>query len=133
MGRKNAPAWEGDLTVLLCRDCCCGTQRKHPEVDHAAQEEALEEALASAGGARLLVTRCLDACEHSNVVVVRHRAPEGTATTWLGEVLSRKRTQALCEWLAAGGPRGGTPLPPTLAAAAFTPSGESSACAARED
>jgi hypothetical protein len=133
MGRSKPPStWSGDLTVLVCRDTDCGSNRKHPDVDHAAQLEAVEAAVEQAGGARLLVPRCLDACTHSNVVAVRHRGPEGTVTTWFEQVLSRKRTRALCEWLAAGGPRG-EPLPPTLAAAIFVPTRESAATAARED
>ncbi len=134
MGRSKSPApWSGDLTVLVCRDSDCGSKRKHPDVDHDEQMESLEEAVQQAGGARLLVPRCLDACSHSNVVVVRHRGPAGSTTTWFEQVLSRKRTRALREWLAAGGPRGGAALPPTLAAAVFTPTRESSAQAARED
>ncbi|HYO57063.1 hypothetical protein [Archangium sp.] len=134
MGRtKPPPTWDGNLTVLVCRDSDCGSSRKHPDVDHTGQMEALEEAVQQAGGARLLVPRCLDACSHSNVVVVRHRGPAGSVTTWFEQVLSRKRTRALCDWLAAGGPREAVPLPPTLAAAVFTPTRESAAQAAREE
>ena len=29
--------------VLLCRDCCCGTTTKHPDTDHRAQRDAIED------------------------------------------------------------------------------------------
>lgn len=85
------------------------------------------------GGARVLVTRCLDACSHSNVVVVRTRVGEQQRTLWLGDILSRKRLEALCGWLRGGGLRSEKPLPATLAFAAFLPTGESARCAAREE
>ena len=28
-------------TVTVCRDCCCGSARKHPRVDHDAQLDPL--------------------------------------------------------------------------------------------
>ena len=119
-----------DTTILVCRDCCCGNARKHPEVDHDAHLERLEEAVQDMGGARLLVTRCLDVCSHSNVVVVRTRAGEKQRSLWFGEIISRRRIEALCAWLRAGGLRTATPLPATLAFATFSPSEESSRCAA---
>ena len=122
-----------DTTILVCRDCCCGNARKHPEVDHDDHLERLEQVAREIGSARLLVTRCLDVCSHSNVVVVRTRAGEKQQSLWFGEILSRRRIEALCAWLRAGGLRTGTPLPATLAFAAFPPSEESSHCAAEEE
>jgi hypothetical protein len=108
-----SPLWTG----LVCRGCCCGTARKHPEIDHGAQIEALRRAL----GARLRVTDCLGPCDRSNVVVLRARAPSGeTRTTWLGGVLAPASTEALSAFLAARPPLSAR-LPGALAAAAFEP------------
>lgn len=84
--------------VLLCDGCCCGTTRKHPDVDHAAQRERLGHA-ARAGGGSVRTTGCVDRCADSNVVVVRHR--DGSAT-WLGRVLGQDAERAVSRWLAAG-------------------------------
>jgi predicted metal-binding protein len=108
------------LTVLVCRGCCCGTERKHPEVDHAAQLEAIR---ASAGG-RLRVTECLDACDRSNVVVLR----DGDSTRWLGGVLAVEQLRALCEWLASG--RGGEAMPERLQPLLFEPEESARGCLA---
>ena len=124
---------EWDTTILVCRDCCCGNVRKHPEVDHDDHLERLEQAARDIGGARLLVTGCLDVCSHSNVVVVRTRAGGEQRSLWFGEILSRKRIESLCAWLRAGGLRTTAPLPATLAFATFPPSEESTRCAAREE
>lgn len=114
------------FTLLLCRACCCGTREKHPELDHEAQARALQAA-AEAGGGRLVISRCLNACERSNVAVLR----SGAQTWWLGRLLRHARTEALCAWLREGGPDAG-PLPAGLALCLFTPSEEASACAVRE-
>lgn len=103
-----------DRDVLLCRDCCCGTDRKHPATDHASQRAALE-ALHDPGGShgdrvRVRVVDCLSACERSNVVVVRDFAARSAAagrrpvTTWLGDVLDERATAAVVDWVRTGGP-----------------------------
>jgi len=125
---RRSRIWEGDLTVLVCRGCCCGRSAKHPDVNHQAQVDAIERAVESTDRARVLIVDCVGECSHSNVVVVRHRGLTGaTTTTWLGAVLGNRRTRALCDWLAAGGPRVQV-LPSTLAFAVFTP-GRDAACA----
>jgi len=123
---------ELDTVVLVCRDCCCGTARKHPDVDHDFQLERIEEAAAVAG-AKVIVTRCLDVCSRSNVVVVRTLTAAQRKTLWFGEVLSRKRLEALCAWLRAGAFASGGPLPATLAFATFAPTDASVRCAMREE
>jgi (2Fe-2S) ferredoxin len=105
--------------VVLCRGCCCGTDGKHPEVDHGAQRRALEAA-ARRSGARLVVADCLDACDRSNVVVVRPRGRGTPRPVWLGDVLDDERTSAVAAWASAGGP-GAAPLPEVLGACVFTP------------
>lgn len=92
-------------TVTLCRDCCCGTARKHPGVDHDAQVEALRDGLSGSG--RVVVSQCLLACERSNVVVVTptpdaRRA--GAKPVWLSRILFPAETQAVIDWVNAGGP-----------------------------
>jgi predicted metal-binding protein len=86
------------VCVLLCRDCCCGTERKHPDVDHAVQESELRVAAADSGG-RVIRTRCLGVCEHSNVVVVK----TAKTTYWFGGVLSAEQTSALTAFVRSGG------------------------------
>jgi (2Fe-2S) ferredoxin len=117
------------VTVTVCRDCCCGTKRKHPDVDHDAQLNQLREALNTepadkglpdkgdgAGTGRLVVSQCLLACERSNVVVVTP-APGarngGARPVWLYAVLTAEHTSAVVEWVHAGGP-GLAPLPGVL-------------------
>jgi predicted metal-binding protein len=133
MARSDEATFLGDTTILVCRDCCCGTKRKHAGVDHDEHLERLEHAARLMGNARVLVTRCLDVCARSNVVVVRTRVGGQPRSVWFGEVLSSKRLDALCTWLRAGGLRTATPLPATLAFAAFPPSEESSHCAIAEE
>lgn len=92
-----------DRDVLLCRDCCCGSETKHPRTDHDAQREAL---LACSGDdeVRVRVVDCLDQCERSNVVLVRDftvgRRPH---ETWLGGVLGPVAAQRLVAWVRDGG------------------------------
>ncbi|MCW2675209.1 MAG: hypothetical protein JWR70_249 [Modestobacter sp.] len=90
--------------VLLCRGCCCGTHAKHPRVDHDAQQLALEDATATHPDVELRVVDCLDACERSNVAVLRRPGvPAKDRDTWLGGLLTEKATAALADWLREGG------------------------------
>lgn len=107
MSRRTGP----EAVLLLCRGCCCGTRSKHPRTDHDAQVEALEAAAAAAPGVELRVVGCLDACERSNVAVLRRpAAPRRERDTWLGGLLSERATEALAAWLGAGA-AGGLPGP----------------------
>jgi (2Fe-2S) ferredoxin len=96
-------------TVLLCRGCCCGTEAKHPDVDHDAQRDALAAALGEDD--RLHTVDCLGPCERSNVVVVR----TGPTRTWFGEVLTPELTSDVVTVL------GGGELPERLAERRFDP------------
>lgn len=98
--------------VLLCRDCCCGTTKKHPEVDHREQRDAIESLDDPAGRrgprVRVRVVDCLDECDRSNVVLVRDftwqpgsRRPRDF---WLGGVLTAGATAAVVDWVREGGP-----------------------------
>lgn len=109
-GTKGAAA---PVTVTVCRGCCCGTQEKHPGVDHAGQYERLREAVGAAG--RVRAVKCLDVCAHSNVVVVGPSS-EGRAAggrpVWLGWVLADDMVEEIAEWVHSGGP--GVAEPPGL-------------------
>lgn len=106
-----------DRDVLVCRDCCCGSPDKHPDVDHDALRDTLVEGAQHLGDARVRVrvVDCLDECDRSNVVLVRDfSAGRRPQDTWLGEVLDHDSVRAVLGWAARGGP-----LPQALAAHAF--------------
>ncbi len=95
-----------DRDVLMCRDCCCGSSKKHPGVDHDRLRDAL---VAGAGRARahvrVRVVDCLLACDRSNVVLVRDFAAGGRPQdTWLGGVLDIASVDAVVRWAEEGGP-----------------------------
>lgn len=92
------------LRVRVCRDCCCGTPEKHPDVDHDGLLDGLVEA--TRGYAEVAATTCLLACEWSNVVVV------SPGSIWFKEMLSEESWSALADWIRAGGP--GTQVPEVL-------------------
>ena len=109
--------------VRVCRDCCCGTARKHPGVDHDGLLARLDAG--TRGSARVLRSACLLACDESNVVVVtpsplgRRR---GARPVWLGGVLDEATVDAVVSWVRLGGP-GVADLPDGLEFGAFAPSG----------
>lgn len=99
--------------VVVCRGCCCGTPRKHPDTDHDAQLRALRSRL---GAGAVRTADCLGPCGDSNVMVVLPSAPgrrRGGRPTWLGFVLSDAALNDVTGWVSAGGP-GLTPIPDTL-------------------
>jgi (2Fe-2S) ferredoxin len=98
--------------ITVCRDCCCGTVREHPDVDHAGQLVAFQ----GARGGSVRVSQCLGACEISNVVIVnpsRTGRSAGGRLTWLGRVLLDDEVAAVVAWVEAGGP-GLAPMPAAL-------------------
>ncbi|MFJ8626074.1 (2Fe-2S) ferredoxin domain-containing protein [Kitasatospora sp. NPDC093550] len=110
-GRKRGAG--SPVTVTVCRGCCCGTEAKHPGVDHAGQYERLRTAVGPAG--RVRAVKCLDVCSQSNVVVVGPSS-EGRAAggrpVWLGFVLMDEMIDDIAAWVRAGGP--GVAEPPGL-------------------
>ncbi|RGC66979.1 hypothetical protein C5N14_21220 [Micromonospora sp. MW-13] len=110
----------GGCTVTVCRDCCCGSTTKHPEVDHDAQFRALERALSPPHQVR--ASRCLDRCTQSNVIVV-HPTPQarrgGARPVWFGLVVDDQVTTDIADWVQAGGP-GHAPLSDLLALSVIT-------------
>ncbi len=107
--------------MRVCRDCCCGTARKHPDVDHDALYARLSRA--TEGAAVVDATACLLACEKSNVVVVQPGASgrrRGGRPVWLAEVLDEPTVDAIARWVRAGGP-GLSPVPEALLPRLTTP------------
>lgn len=120
--RRASPRSTEGCTVTVCRGCCCGTDRKHPGVDHAGQVAALVDGIGGAG--RVRVADCLDACERSNVVVVGPSSAgrrAGARPTWLANVLHPETVAEVVEWVRGGGPGVDDP-PGLLDLCTFTPS-----------
>jgi predicted metal-binding protein len=106
-----------EVTVTVCRDCCCGSTVKHPDVDHDGALARLRAAVEASGRGVVRVARCLDECARSDVVVVRRRLPSGTETSWLGWVNDDTAVTMLAEWLSAGAVG---PMPDALTLHEFT-------------
>ncbi|MFF3444931.1 (2Fe-2S) ferredoxin domain-containing protein [Streptosporangium sp. NPDC002721] len=104
--------------LTVCRDCCCGSTRKVPALDHDEQLRRPSEI------AEVRVSDCLDVCEQANVVVVRP-SPAGRAAggrpVWLGLVNQPDAVEDIAAWIRAGGP-GLAPIPDILALHVFTKS-----------
>lgn len=78
---------------------------KHPDVHHAGQLAALRGGVAGSGQVR--ISDCLDACQHSNVIVVTPSPAgreAGARPVWLGEVLDEDTTAEVAAWVTSGGP-----------------------------
>lgn len=121
-GTAREPASLDGATVTVCRGCCCGSQVKHPDLDHRAQLERIRAGVGSAG--RVRVSDCLDACEQSNVMVVTPSAAgrrAGARPVWLGQVLDDDATDDVMTWVITGGPGVSEP-PSVLDLNAFSPS-----------
>ncbi|MEV4748890.1 (2Fe-2S) ferredoxin domain-containing protein [Streptosporangium sp. NPDC049248] len=105
--------------LTVCRDCCCGSARKVPGLDHDEQLRRLSEI------AEVHISDCLDVCEQANVIVVRP-SPAGRAAggrpVWLGLVNHSDAVEDIAAWIRGGGP-GLAPIPDILTLHAFTPPG----------
>jgi predicted metal-binding protein len=102
------------LSFLVCRGCCCGTESKHPGLDHQGQVERLRAALPTEIPSTLREVDCLGECSSSNVIVVRR----GQNRRWFGEMLGPERTEMLAEWIRGGA---NDVLKEALAAQEFSP------------
>lgn len=110
-----------ETVVVVCRGGDCGSRRKHPETDHLGQLEQVRRGTASS--AVVATSKCLDACEHSNVIVVipgKRAARVDPAPVWVGTVNSPEVTQDLVDWITAGGPAV-VPAPVSIDIATFAP------------
>ena len=106
----------------MCRGCCCGTTRKHPDVDHEGIAAVLETAIGP--DAHLVRVGCLWACDLSNVVVVNPAADarrQGARPAWVTRVNTVERAHALADWVRRGGP--GTIDPPAELGEVMTAAG----------
>jgi hypothetical protein len=91
--------------IRMCRGCCCGTERKHPDVDHDGIAEVLEKDIGP--DAETLRVDCLWACDLSNVVVINPAANArrlGARPAWIPGVNSVQRARVIAEWVRRGGP-----------------------------
>ena len=92
-------------TITVCRDCCCGTRGKHPDVDHDLLFDQL--GAQAHGHAQVRSSGCLLACDRSNVVVV---APStagrmaGGRPVWFERVLDMDVVESIARWVRRGGP-----------------------------
>jgi hypothetical protein len=92
-------------TISVCRGCCCGTRRKHPDVDPDHHLDLLRELVGAQ--ARIRVTDCLGYCAAGNLITVAPSAggrQHGGRATWFGFVLDEHALTELAEWVLAGGP-----------------------------
>ncbi len=112
-----------DVSVMVCRGCCCGTVALHPGTDSDAHLARIRGATGP-HSIRLYTTNCLGPCEHSNVVVVR----TGAVRRWFGGMLDDRDVGALADWLGGGAD---VALPARLAARQFDPSDAASIMANR--
>lgn len=123
MGKKQrrVQATQHDrMTVVVCRGGDCGSKRKHPSTDHAAQLRQIRDA--AGDNAEVTVSRCLDACEHSNVIVIIPDADgrsAGAAPVWVGEANDAEITADVIDMMA--GPGDLTHLPALVDIHTFRP------------
>lgn len=107
--------------VRVCRGGDCGSKAKHPGTDHRAQLAQITDQLAQ--HAKVMVTKCLDACEHSNVIVVTPNPAhtDDADPVWLGQMNDATATADLIDWVRCGGPDRAE-MPVGVELASFSPS-----------
>ncbi len=99
-------------TVTVCRGCCCGTHKKHPDVDHDAQLDLLRESVGDSARVRnQRLPRRLQAIQRHRGVAVPCRTRRGRSTGVAQKVLTVSAMRDIGEWLHAGGPGAATPPP----------------------
>ena len=90
--------------VIVCRGGDCGSRRKHPAVDHAAQLTTIRTRVG--GAAEVLVSKCLAARPG------QEDRTRGAEPVWLGEVNDPDVTADLIDWVTS--PTPWSVQPPTL-------------------
>lgn len=123
-GETRSTGEAGDhCTVTVCRGGECGSRNKHPDTDHRAQLARIQDHLATS--AVVKISKCLDACEHSNVIVVSPPPlgdNNGAESLWVGTMNEEDdSTTDLIAWVAAGGP-GVSEVPLHVELHSFAPS-----------
>lgn len=102
MARRRRPGGkpvdgDGRSVVVVCRGGDCGSRRKHPGFDHQQQLRTIRD---EAGDkTRVVISRCLDACEHSNVVVIIPADPHVGEPVWIGGANDNETTADIITWL----------------------------------
>jgi hypothetical protein len=104
------------LTVTICRGCCCGSTTKHPGVDHDGHAERIQESVRASGLGVTRIVKCLDECEHSDVILVRRMSGRRSEFFWLGPLNDPADVEALAVWLEGPANR---PLPDQLSRLRF--------------
>lgn len=87
--------------VVVCRGGDCGSQLKHPSTGHATQLRRLREEI-DPETATVATSKCLDACDYSNVIVVVPGAAgraAGEQPVWVGRVLDQDATTDIITWV----------------------------------
>lgn len=110
-----------ETMVVVCRGGDCGSRRKHPALDHVDQLRRIREGIGE--DVTVAVSKCLDACTHSNVVVVIPGAKARVidpSPVWIGELNDTESTNDVIAWVADGGPALVAP-PAILDILSFTP------------
>ncbi|GAA4722165.1 hypothetical protein GCM10023350_00240 [Nocardioides endophyticus] len=90
----------------MCDGCCCGSARKHPDVDHTAISGVLEAV------AKVIRVDCLGACAYSNLVVVSPSTEarrDGARPAWVRQVNTVGRAELVAAWVLRGGPGASEP------------------------
>lgn len=116
MGRKkknskNASEPRGETVLVVCRGGDCGSRIKHPELDHREQLRTVRET--APDQVAVLTSRCLEACDHSNVFVVipaAHALSQGQKPTWIGEVNDEETTKDVLAWISSEPTEGNRPV-----------------------
>ncbi|WP_046011506.1 (2Fe-2S) ferredoxin domain-containing protein [Microbacterium sp. SA39] len=117
----SGPFDRAETVVVVCRGGDCGSRRKHPTLDHADQLRRIREGVGD--DVTVTVSKCLDACERSNVVVVIPSARAriiDPSPVWIGELNDADSTDDVIEWVADGGPAVVAP-PPIVDILRFSP------------
>lgn len=87
--------------VVVCRGGDCGSQLKHPGTDHVAQLRRVRDEI-HPETATITISKCLDACDHSNVIVVvpgEEGRAAGEDPVWVGGLLDQDATTDIITWV----------------------------------
>ena len=87
--------------VVVCRGGDCGSQLKHPGAGHATQLRRLRDEI-HRESASVTISKCLDACDFSNVIVVvpgEEGRAVGAEPVWVGGVLGQDATTDIIAWV----------------------------------
>lgn len=123
--RRGDPSTRGKQTPIcimhVCRGGDCGSKTKHPDTDHRAQLAQITDQLAQQ--AKVTITKCLDACEHSNVIVLTPNPvhTDNPDPIWLGQMNDTTATADLIDWVRDGGPEHAE-MPIGIELASYSPS-----------